>query len=127
MKKFLSLFFSVILLVSLAACSEREREREGKTFDTPAALLEGEPGVINDEGYLELTLEDLSFYDGLEGRRALVAVEGYIYDMTDSDYWRNGAHNGFNAGQDLTEAINVQAPHGPGFLRRVPKVGKIIE
>lgn len=125
MKKFLSLWMSAILILGLAACASNEPSEE--TFDTPAPLIEGEPGVINEEGYLELTLEELSYYDGTEGKRALVAVDGFIYDMTDSDYWRNGAHNGYTAGQDLTEAINVNAPHGPGFLSRVPKVGKIIE
>lgn len=125
MKKFLVLLMSVMMISGLYACGNDEPEVP--EFDTPSPLVEGEPGVINEDGYLELTLEELSYYDGSDGVRALVAVEGFIYDMTDSDYWRNGGHNGFNAGQDLTQAINVQAPHGPGFLSRVPKVGKIVE
>jgi predicted heme/steroid binding protein len=124
-KKLSLLLFSIILMGGLVACGNNEPEVE--TFATPAPLVEGEPGIINEDGYLELTIEELAFYDGTDGKRALVVVEGYIYDMTDSDYWRNGAHNGFNAGQDLTVAINVNAPHGPGFLDRVPRVGKIID
>lgn len=125
MKKFIVLFLSVIMISGLYACGSDEPETV--SYDTPATLVEGEPGFINEDGYLELTLEELAYYDGSEGKRALVAVEGFIYDMTDSDYWRNGGHNGFNAGQDLTEAINVESPHGPGFLDRVPKVGRISE
>lgn len=74
-----------------------------------------------------LTLEELAQYDGKEGRKAYVAVDGIIYDMTDSIPWRLGMHNGFQAGQDLTEAIKNVSPHGVSKLSNVPRVGKIIE
>ena len=56
---------------------------------------------------------------------AYVAVDGIIYDMTDSAAWKNGDHNGFEAGKDLTDAIKNQSPHGVGNLARVPVVGKL--
>ncbi len=105
---------------------DRREERESE-FAEPVTPGEGEPGIINADGALELTLEDLSYYDGTDGKRAYVAVEGFIYDMTDSDYWRNGGHNGYQSGQDLTDAINRVSPHGPAFLDRVPKIGIIVE
>ena len=121
-------------LFALAACgndtyedTEAPAEETASEFDTPVTPSEGEPGVINADGALELTLEDLSYYDGTDGKRAYVAVEGFIYDMTDSDYWRNGGHNGYQSGQDLTDAINRVSPHGPAFLDRVPKIGIIVE
>lgn len=119
-----------ISIFALAACGEEDpapEETPVSSFDAPVAPAEGEPGVINAEGALELTLDDLSYYDGTDGKRAYVAVEGIVYDMTDSDYWRNGGHNGYQSGQDLTDAINRVSPHGPAFLDRVPKIGIIVE
>lgn len=80
-----------------------------------------------DTELIELTLEELSFYDGKEGRPAYIAVNGDIYDVTDSFYWQSGMHNGFAAGQDLTDEIINQSPHGLSNLDRVPIVGKIVE
>jgi predicted heme/steroid binding protein len=77
--------------------------------------------------FIELTLEELSYYDGKEGRPAYIAVNGNIYDVSDSFYWTSGMHNGYAAGQDLTETIINESPHGLANLNRVPMIGKIIE
>jgi len=92
----------------------------GCASETPAE----EPAV---EDQIELTLEELAEFDGKEGRRAYVAVDGVIYDFTDSDAWGEGQHNGFEAGKDLTEQIKGESPHGVAVLERMPVVGKIIE
>ncbi|HSK68039.1 MAG TPA: cytochrome b5 domain-containing protein [Candidatus Limnocylindria bacterium] len=76
---------------------------------------------------LKLTLEQLREFDGKDGRPAYVAVDGIIYDMTNSRAWRNGMHNGFEAGRDLTREIKEVSPHGVGNLERVPEVGVIVE
>ena len=76
---------------------------------------------------LELTLEELAEYNGKDGKPAYVAVDGIIYDMTNSALWKNGVHNGFSAGKDLTDVIKNQSPHGVANLSRVPAVGKIKE
>jgi predicted heme/steroid binding protein len=74
-----------------------------------------------------LTIEELAQYDGKDGRKAYVAVDGIIYDMTDSSAWRLGMHNGFQAGKDLTEAIKNVSPHGVSKLSNVPRVGRLAE
>lgn len=76
---------------------------------------------------ISLTIEELAQFDGKDGRKAYVAVDGIIYDMTDSIPWKLGMHNGFQAGNDLTEAIKNISPHGVSKLTNVPQVGKIIE
>jgi len=81
----------------------------------------------NDSELIELTLEELAYYDGKEGRPAYIAVNGDIYDVSDSFYWQSGMHNGFAAGQDLTDEIMNQSPHGLANLNRVPIIGKLIE
>lgn len=102
------LIISALVLTSCASSSD-----EG---DTPAV----EDGLI-------LTLEELAQYDGKDGNPAYVAVDGIIYDVTDSARWDEGEHNGFEAGNDLTEGINDASPHGISVLSRMPVVGKIAE
>lgn len=67
------------------------------------------------------TAQSLAYYDGQEGRPAYVAVNGVVYDVTSSPRWRDGAHNGFQAGRDLTRQFNNQ--HGDSRLDRFPIVG----
>lgn len=76
---------------------------------------------------LELTLDQLSEYDGQDGSPAYIAVDGVIYDVTDSRMWKNGEHNGFTAGKDLSEEIADVSPHGKSVLSKVPVIGKVVE
>jgi predicted heme/steroid binding protein len=67
---------------------------------------------------------ELAKYDGKNGNRAYVAVEGKVYDVTDVPQWANGSHFGkFQAGQDLTTEIETLSPHGVSKLDSVPIVG----
>lgn len=72
----------------------------------------------------EFTLEELAKYDGKEGRKAYIAVDGIVYDVSDSKRWKNGNHNGFSAGKDLSEFIK-KSPHGKKVLERLKKVGTL--
>jgi predicted heme/steroid binding protein len=74
---------------------------------------------------IELTLEELKQFDGKGGRKAYIAVGGTIYDVTGNGNWSGGNHNGFEAGRDLTEAMDTQSPHGRSKLAGLPIVGKI--
>ncbi len=76
---------------------------------------------------ITLTLEELKAYNGQNGMPAYIAVDGKIYDVTNNPMWRNGFHNGFSAGNDLTEQIKTISPHGLKMLDRVPMVGEIKE
>ncbi len=49
----------------------------------------------------EYTLEEFAKYNGKNGT-AYVAYQDQIYNVSDSDMWKNGSHNGCNAGTDLT-------------------------
>lgn len=76
---------------------------------------------------LELTLEELAAYNGKDGNPAYVAVDGVIYDVSGSARWADGEHNGYSAGNDLTDIIKSKSPHGLSVLSRMPVVGKIVE
>ena len=73
------------------------------------------------------TEQQLSFYDGRNGRPAYVAVDGIVYDVSESPYWKNGTHeNMHHAGMDLSSEIN-EAPHGREVLKNLPRVGTLKE
>ena len=76
---------------------------------------------------IELTLEELAEYDGLDGQPAYIAVDGKIYDVTDDPNWQGGSHNGFYAGQDLTSEIGSASPHGTSVLAGVPHIGTLVD
>ena len=76
------------------------------------------------EAELTMTLEELAGFDGLEDRRAYIAVDGIIYDVTDIAQWKEGR---YQAGQDYSQEIRNEAPHGTGMLSRAVKVGRLID
>jgi predicted heme/steroid binding protein len=72
-----------------------------------------------------MTLAELAGYDGQDGRRAYIAVNGTIYDVTESPRWKNGLHPpDHQAGQDLTEEL-TKAPHVRAVVERFPVVGTL--
>ena len=74
-----------------------------------------------------MTCEELAKHDGREGRKAYVAVNGKIYDFTDSQMWQNGDHQGAHrSGCDLTEELK-SAPHVRAVIERFPVVGLLEE
>jgi predicted heme/steroid binding protein/predicted small secreted protein len=83
--------------------------------------------AAEDSGELVLTLEELAAYNGKDGMPAYVAVDGVIYDVTDVPEWSGGDHNGFSAGNDLTEQIKTVSPHGVAKLTGVPVVGRLAD
>ncbi len=74
------------------------------------------------------TLEELSQYNGKDGQPAYVAVDGVVYDVTNVEAWKNGDHKlGLTAGNELTEEITNQSPHGLKVLEGLPIVGELVE
>lgn len=70
------------------------------------------------------TLDELKNYDGKEGRKAYIAVDGVVYDVTNVATWQGGIHHGNNAGNDVSDRI-VKAPHGKSTLEKLEVVGKL--
>ena len=70
------------------------------------------------------TLDELKNYDGKEGRKAYIAVDGVVYDVTNVAAWQGGTHHGNNAGHDVSDRI-VKAPHGKSTLEKLEVVGKL--
>jgi predicted heme/steroid binding protein len=112
--KRLVLFLVALMSIGLYGCTDNNEE----TFV---------PVIPTEEELIEFTLAELLEFDGRNGKRAYIAVNGFVYDVTDSSFWRNGGHNGFQAGRDLTDAIINQSPHGLSNLSLVPVIGIIVE
>ena len=73
-----------------------------------------------------LTPSELKKYDGTNGTPIYVAYEDAIYDVTESQLWKEGKHMGIHqAGNDLTKGIE-NAPHDREMLLRFPVVGTLI-
>lgn len=74
----------------------------------------------------EFTVEEIARYNGKDGEKAYVVYNGKVYDVTESVFWSQGEHMGLHeAGNDLTEALDTEAPHESSALDTCPVVGTI--
>lgn len=74
----------------------------------------------------EFTIEEVASYNGKNGAKAYVIYKGKVYDVTDSDLWADGEHMGLHeAGSDLTDALEAEAPHESSNLDTYAVVGTI--
>ena len=71
----------------------------------------------------EFSVDELAGYNGENGNPVYIAHDGKVYDVTESNLWRNGLHmKRHHAGQDLTNDLQA-APHDHDVLQRYPQVG----
>lgn len=139
MKRLIGLLVIIVLLA--VGCSTEQGAVDPVMMDEPdgAVEIEGEDvplsdgmvdeeGAVTDEGngMVLLTLDELAAYNGMDGMPAYVAVDGWIYDVTDHPQWTTGEHGGNLAGTDITEMLKA-APHGISKLEEVSKIGKLID
>lgn len=74
-----------------------------------------------------MTKEELATFDGQAGRKAYVAVNGKVFDVTASPYWQDGNHqNAHQAGTDLSADL-LKAPHVRSVIERFPVVAVLEE
>jgi len=74
----------------------------------------------------KFSLEELSKFDGREGRPAYVACDGKVYDVTDAYLWAEGNHMGMHdAGKDLTQDLQASS-HGDSVIENMKQVGILI-
>ncbi|HEX2927718.1 MAG TPA: cytochrome b5 domain-containing protein [Ruminiclostridium sp.] len=73
----------------------------------------------------ELTLRELSQFNGKDGNPAYVAVNGIIYDVTDNAAWAAALHFGLTAGKELTGEF-ASCHGGQSILSKLKVVGKLI-
>ena len=104
MKKVLFTFALVMSIFLLSACST------DSNMETDTTMM--------------LTIEELADYDGMDGNKAYIAVDGVIYDVTGNEAWTGGSHAGSMAGTDVSSVVDA-APHGRDVLDDLEVVGEI--
>jgi predicted heme/steroid binding protein len=72
------------------------------------------------------SLEELSRFNGKDGRPAYVAYEGTVYDVTKNIQWSGGEHQyEHKAGKDLTNDM-LNAPHSGDVLKRARAQASVV-
>ncbi len=135
MKRYLTIGISVLALAIFAVGCASGTASSAAAVPTAATETAASDATVTDsassdaaaDGMLELTLDQLKQYDGSNGNPAYVAVDGVIYDVTNVAAWKNGKHNGYTAGNDLTDIIKNKSPHGVKNLEGLPVVGKLVD
>jgi predicted heme/steroid binding protein len=122
--KRLAAILAVLIALLMTACGTPEQEMPAAPEQEPGAPEAEEPMLPDDELPV-FTMEELSEFDGQDGRPTYVAVDGIVYDFTELPRWAGGTHQGFEAGQDLTEALHEDSPHGDRVLSRAEIVGRL--
>lgn len=117
MKKIIIFITLMMLVMVTGACSGESASDNIYENETVTMVKEVEETMT-------YTLEELAAFDGKDGNKAYVAVEGVVYDVTGIPAWTGGTHNGNMAGQDVTEAIK-NAPHGDSKLADLEVVGQL--
>lgn len=107
----------VSLLLVLSACGGTPAESGAEAPSSTTETAESETAAST-----VFNKESLATYDGQNGNRAYVAVNGVVYDVTDVPNWRGGKHQGNTAGMDLTSVLG-RSPHGEKVLKDLPVVG----
>ena len=122
----------VVLTLMLYGCgsSPRSQETENTTqtqsSDNIETYTEPTEPSQSEDNLKTFTKQELEKYDGQNGNPAYIAVNGKVYDVSNVIQWKNGTHHGFNAGDDLTEAMN-DSPHTLSVLDNLPVVGKLTQ
>lgn len=78
-------------------------------------------------GAKTFTAAELAAFDGQNGNRAYVAVDGTVYDVTGLAPWTTGMHQGAQAGTDVSASLKSKSPHGLTALKDVPVVGTLVQ
>jgi predicted heme/steroid binding protein/uncharacterized membrane protein len=74
----------------------------------------------------EFAPEEISLFNGKDGKPVYIVHQGKVYDVSNSKLWKGGLHmRRHHAGEDLTTDIGA-APHGPEVLERYPQVGIVL-
>ncbi|NLY09274.1 MAG: hypothetical protein GXZ11_05175 [Tissierellia bacterium] len=122
MKKFW-LIFIIVFALALTACGSAKTEEKVEETATEQTSEGTQESTIEKE----FTKEQLKEFNGKEGKAAYIAVDGVVYDVTGVPQWKDGGHNGFEAGNDLTKEINEVSPHGVSKLKDLTVVGKLVD
>jgi len=82
-----------------------------------------QPGQLPQKTF---TLEELTRYNGRDGQPAYIAVNGIVYDVTNSAAWAAATHFGLTAGKDLSQQFAGCHEGQQQILNSLPVVGRLL-
>lgn len=119
--------FLVLVTLGLAACGGEGSGPVDSSTDTTASGSTVTTALGTGEKIFSLT--ELAEFDGKDGGAAYVAVDGVVYDVSDSARWPEGQHSSCNlgamAGKDLSEEIEQAPASMRALLEKMRVVGKL--
>jgi predicted heme/steroid binding protein len=133
MKKSLLMIVSVTVALALigtaVALRGRSSEQSGDSAGTQSPdFSPNANGVLPPpvSAATEYDAASLAKFDGQNGSKCYVAVDGTVYEIDQGLLWKDGQHSTSNGqascGRDLSEVIK-QSPHGKSKLEQLTKVG----
>ena len=105
---------------------DKELLKEAKEVAILHDFNESQRGKHIERNIKDLTLKELSKYDGKNGNPAYVAVNGVIYDVTNEEILKKSPHNSINLGTDITKEFKGCHNSDESVLAKLPIVGKVI-
>lgn len=73
------------------------------------------------------TAQELTTFDGKNGRPAYVAVNGIVYDVTNNRAWAAATHFGLISGKDYTQEFASCHAGQQSILAMLPVVGRLMQ
>lgn len=74
----------------------------------------------------EFTIDELSKYNGRNGNKAYIAIDGIVYDMENVEAWKNGMHFGISAGKDLSSTYLTCHSNELSIIKNANAVGILV-
>lgn len=72
----------------------------------------------NSRNLPHMSATQLKTFNGKNGHKSYVALNGYVYDVSKVDEWKGGQHyKGMTAGTDLSPYIKL-SPHGVEIIKQ---------
>ena len=127
MNYFLKRYFSPILITLFMSNGLIAQNNQITAYSLEEGLPQSQIYEIvqDDLGYIWLGTQGggIAKFDGKDGSKAYVAVDGVVYDVSKSSKWKGGKHyRGIQAGRDLSDKIK-RSPHGKSVLGKLKPMG----
>jgi len=135
MKKILIPIVAIIALLAIGygayALTQSSTTNTSGSTPEPSNAVTASPSTSSPTtSSTAITTAQLAKNNGKSGTQCWVAVNGTVYDVSNSDEWRNGEHVPSNGqakcGRDESSSIGA-SPHGSSVLSSLPTVGTLAQ
>ncbi len=135
MKKILIPIVAIVALLAIgygayALTQSSTTNTSSSTPESSSAVSVSPPATSPNTSSTAVTTAQLAKNNGKSGAQCWVAINGTVYDVSNSDEWRNGEHvpsNGqVKCGRDESSSIGA-SPHGSSVLSSLPTVGTLAQ